>query len=81
LKKHNPWFDEGCAKLVDQKKQVKLKWLQDPRKINGDNLNNIGLEASRNFRKKKNTYLKNEINELVTNSKNKNIRRLYKGMN
>jgi hypothetical protein len=38
LKKHNPWFDEGCTKLLIQRKQAKLQWLQDPSKINGDNL-------------------------------------------
>jgi hypothetical protein len=27
LKKHNPWFDEGCSKLSDQRKQAKLQWL------------------------------------------------------
>jgi hypothetical protein len=30
LKKHKPWFDEGCSKLLDQGKQAKLQWLQDP---------------------------------------------------
>jgi hypothetical protein len=30
LKKHKPWFDEACSKLVDQRKQTKLQWLQDP---------------------------------------------------
>jgi hypothetical protein len=38
--------------------------------INGDNLNNVRYEASRQFRNK------NKINELATNSKNKNIRDL-----
>jgi hypothetical protein len=38
LKKHKIWFDEGCSKLLDQRKQAKLQWLQDPREINGDNL-------------------------------------------
>jgi hypothetical protein len=23
LKKHKPWFDEGCSKLLDQRKQAK----------------------------------------------------------
>jgi hypothetical protein len=41
LKKHKPWFDEGCSKLLDQRIQAKLQWLQDPGEINGDNLNNI----------------------------------------
>jgi hypothetical protein len=27
LRKHKPWFDEGCSKLVDQRKQAKLQWL------------------------------------------------------
>jgi hypothetical protein len=52
LKKHTQWFDEGCSKLLAQRKQGKLKWLQDPSKINGDNLNNIRHEASRYFRVK-----------------------------
>jgi hypothetical protein len=41
LKKHKPWFDEGCSKLLDQREQAKLQWLQDPSEINGDNLNNV----------------------------------------
>jgi restriction endonuclease S subunit len=24
LKKHKPWFNEGCSKLLDQRKQAKL---------------------------------------------------------
>jgi 50S ribosomal subunit-associated GTPase HflX len=24
LKKHKPWFDEGCSKLLDQRKQAKV---------------------------------------------------------
>jgi hypothetical protein len=58
-----------------------LQWLQDPSETNGDNLNNIRLEASRHFRDKKKSYLKGIINELATNSKNKNIRAAYKGIN
>jgi hypothetical protein len=30
FKKHKPWFDEGCSELLDQRKQAKLQWLQDP---------------------------------------------------
>jgi hypothetical protein len=40
LKQHKPWFDKGCSKLLDQRKQAELQWLQDPSEINGDNLNN-----------------------------------------
>jgi hypothetical protein len=79
LNKHKPWFDEGCSKLLDQRKQAKLQWLQYQNEINGDNLNNVGHEASRHFRNKKWDYLKDKINELAMNSKNKNIRDLYRG--
>jgi hypothetical protein len=27
LKEHKQWFDEGCSKLLDQRKQAKLQWL------------------------------------------------------
>jgi hypothetical protein len=83
LKKHKPWFDEGCSKLLDQRKQAKLQWLQDPSEIKGDNPNNVRREASGHFRNKKSEYLKDKINELATNtsSKNKNIRDLYRGIN
>jgi hypothetical protein len=30
LKKHKPWINERCSKLLDQSKQAKLQWLQDP---------------------------------------------------
>jgi hypothetical protein len=26
LKMCKPWFDEGCSKLLDQRKQAKLQW-------------------------------------------------------
>jgi hypothetical protein len=53
LKKHKPWFNEGCSKLLDQRNQAKLQWLQNPSEINGDNLNNIRCETSRHFRNKR----------------------------
>jgi hypothetical protein len=56
-----------------------LQWLQDPSDVNGDNLNNVRREASRNFWNKKGEYLKDKINDLATNSKN--IRDLYTGKN
>jgi hypothetical protein len=77
LKKHKPWFDEACSKLVDQRKQAKLQ----SNGINGDNLRIVKREATRYFRNKKRVYLKDKINELATNSKNKNIRDLYRGVN
>jgi uncharacterized protein YaaR (DUF327 family) len=71
LKKHKPWFNEGCSKLSDQRKQAELQCLQNPSERNGDNLNNVKCEASRHFRNKKREYLKDRINELAMNSKNK----------
>jgi hypothetical protein len=73
LKQRKPWFDEGCLKLLDQRKQAKLQWLHDTNEINGDNLNTVRREASRHFRNKRREYLKGKINELALNSKNKNI--------
>jgi hypothetical protein len=58
-----------------------LQWLQDPSEINGDNLNKMRREASRHFRNKKMEYLIDKIKELATNSKNRNIRGLYGGIN
>jgi hypothetical protein len=74
FKKHKPWFDEGWSKLLEQRKEAKFQWLQDPSEINGDNLNNVRCETSRHFRNKKWEYLKDS--ELTMNSKNKNIRDL-----
>jgi hypothetical protein len=79
-KRHKPWFDE-CLKLVDRRKQAKLQWLQNPSVVNEDNLSNVRREASRHFRNKKRKYLKDKINELESNSKTKNIRDLYRGIN
>jgi hypothetical protein len=54
--------------------------LQDPSEINGENLNNVRRETSRHFRNKKRETLKDKINQLETNNKNKNIRDLYRGI-
>jgi hypothetical protein len=79
-KKHKPWFDEECSQFLDKRKQAKIHWLRNPNQSNGDNLNSVRREASRHFRNKKKEYLKAKINELETNSKNKNIRDLYRGI-
>jgi hypothetical protein len=82
LKKYKPWFDEKCSKLVDQRKQDKLQWLQGPSQINGNNFINVRCETSRNFRnRRKREYRKDKINEPATNNKNKNIRDMYRGVN
>jgi hypothetical protein len=80
-KHHKPQFDEECSQLVDQRKQAKLQWLKDPSEANKDNLSDVRWEASRHFRNKKREYLKDKINELESNSMNKNIRDLYSGIN
>jgi hypothetical protein len=70
-----------CLKLVDQRKQAKLQWFQDQSVENEDNFSNVRRVASRHFRNKKREYLKDKINELELNSKNKNISDLYRGIN
>jgi hypothetical protein len=54
-KSYKPWFDEECLKLVDRRKQAKLKWLQNPSIVNEDN---------RRFRDKKREYLKGKITDI-----------------
>jgi hypothetical protein len=39
----------------------------------------VRCEESRYFRSKKSQYMKDKVNELATNSENKNIRDLYRG--
>jgi hypothetical protein len=53
--------------IFRSKKQAKMQWLQDPKKSNVDNLNNIRREASRHFSNKENEYLKDKFDELETN--------------
>jgi hypothetical protein len=48
--------------------------------VNEDNLHNVSGEASRHFRNKKREYLKGKITDIELNSKNKNIRDLYRGI-
>ena len=58
-----------------------MQWIQDPSRSNADNLNNVRRDASRHFRNKKEAYLQAKIEELEINSKIKNIRDLYRGIN
>jgi len=52
-KQHKPWFDTECLDFLDQRKQAKMQWIQDPSRSNVDNLNNVRRDASRHFRNKK----------------------------
>ena len=58
LKQRKPWFDEECFCLLDQRKQAKMQWLQDPNQSNVDNLHNVRREATIQFRNKNKEYLK-----------------------
>jgi len=71
LKQHTPWFHEECLQLLNQRKQDKMQWLQDPNQSNVDNLNNVRCEASRHFRNKKKEYLQAKTDYLDTNSKHR----------
>jgi hypothetical protein len=44
LKQHKPWFDDECSNLLDQRKQAKLQWLQNPSQMSADNQNNIDVK-------------------------------------
>ena len=73
MNQHKPWFDEECLGFLDQRKQAKMQWEQDPRQNNVDNLNNVRRVAIRHFRNKKKAYLKAKIEELEIHSKIKKI--------
>jgi hypothetical protein len=68
-------------KVIRQSKQAKLQWLHHASEISGDYPNNIRREASRHFTNKKKEYLKYKIIVFAVNSKNKNIRDPYRGIN
>ena len=58
-----------------------MQWVEDPSQSNVDNLNSVRREVSRHIRNKKKLYLRAKIEELETNSKIKNFRDLYRGIN
>jgi len=69
-----------CLGFLDQRRQAKKQWVQDPNQSNADNLNNVRREASRHFRNTQKDYLKAKIDVLETNSKIKIVRYLYRGI-
>jgi len=81
LNQNKPWFDEECLGFLDQRKQAKMQWIQDPSQSNVDNMNNVRREVSRHFRNKKKAHLRAKTEEPETNSKIQNIRDLYRGIN
>jgi len=58
---NKPGFDVECLDFLDQRKQAKMQWIQDPSRRNVDNLNNVRCDVSRHFRNKKKAYLKAKI--------------------
>jgi hypothetical protein len=81
IKQHKPWFDKKCLGVLDQRKQSKMQWIQDPNQINVDKMNNVRRDASRHFRNKQKAYLKAKIEELETKRKIHDIRDINKGIN
>jgi len=69
LEHHISWFDEECLVFLDQRKQAKIQWLQDPSQSNVHNISNVRHVASRHFRNKNKEYLKVKIAELEINNK------------
>ena len=53
-----------CSQILDQNKQAKMQWLQDPKQSNLDNLKHLRHDTSRHFRNKMKEYLKVKIDEL-----------------
>jgi hypothetical protein len=65
-------------KIIDQRKEATLQWLQDPSEISVDILNNVRRDASIYFRNKKREYLKENSNGLASKRKNKYIKYPYR---
>jgi len=58
-----------------------MQWVHGPNQNSVHNLNDVRREVKRHFRKNNKENLKAKIEELQTNSKIKNIRDLYRGIN
>jgi hypothetical protein len=67
LKHNKTWFDNECSKLIDQRKQAKSQYLQNPSQINRDNQQNLRHETSRTFRNKRRECLKDTIKQETNN--------------
>jgi hypothetical protein len=50
---------------------------KETNQMNGDTLNNVKCEDRTHFKHKMREHLRDKINKLETNSKNKNIRKPY----
>jgi hypothetical protein len=50
IEKHKPVFDEECLGLLEQRKDAKMQWVQDPSQSNVANINNVRRGAHSHFR-------------------------------
>jgi RNA polymerase-interacting CarD/CdnL/TRCF family regulator len=66
---------------IIKSKEGKTVWLQNPNQMTADNLNTVRQEIRRMLRNKKRQQMRDKINEVEINSKNKNIRDLYRARN
>jgi hypothetical protein len=46
MKQHKPWFNEECLKLLNQRKQAKMQWLQNHSQTSRNNMNDVRGEIS-----------------------------------
>jgi hypothetical protein len=46
MRMRRPWFDERCSKLLAGKKQAKLRRIQYPNEMVGDDMDNISRRYS-----------------------------------
>jgi len=69
LKQRKTWFDEDCSGYLDQTKQAKMQWVQEPKQNNAGNLNNVRREAGGHFRKLKKEYIKIKLKNLKLTAK------------
>jgi hypothetical protein len=71
----------GAETYCSRGNKTKLQRLQEQSKVHGDNVNSVKRETSKRFSNKTKDNMKDKIKELATNSKNKKIRDLYRGIN
>jgi hypothetical protein len=65
IKQLKPWFHKECLGILDQRKQAKMQWIQDPSQSNVNNLNKVRRDASRHFRNKKKAYFKVKLRNWI----------------
>ena len=79
--RNKPWFHQECSELASKRKLAKLIWQQNINDQTAEHLTNIRRDTYKTFRENKRDYMKAKGNKLEENSRNKNIREMYKGIN